>query len=96
MSRQPPPGQLPGQLNIFQAAESMGAAEALRQAAQALQTAADTLGRASCFAADIANTSAADMHAAALADAPEAIHAWMNAAAAARTAANAARQEANR
>ena len=81
--RQPPPGQLPGQLNIFQAAESMGAAEALRQAADALTAAAGAL--------DVAVDTLSDY---------DGLHKDAQycacAAAAARTAANAARQEANR
>ena len=86
--RQPPPGQLPGQLNIFQAAESMGAAEALRQAAQALDAAAEKL------------TIAADMFVtlAMMGALPPGTqdNAYLTAASAARTAANQARQEADR
>lgn len=91
MSRQPPPGQLPGQLNIFQAAESMGAAEALRQAADALTAAAAALDNA----ADVTACSPAD-------DEPMRellaglARAQTSAASAARTAANQARQEADR
>jgi len=89
--RQPPPGQLPGQLNIFQAADSMGAAEALRRAAAALDAAAVELDTAAGFAADVDDSdtlmSAID-RAAAIAEI------FSHAAAAARTAANAARQEA--
>lgn len=83
--RQPPPGQLPGQLNIFQAAESMGAAEALRQAADALTAAALTLEDAASALVTDANET----------DPPTAAD-LSKAARAARTAANAARQEANR
>lgn len=93
MSRQPPPGQLPGQLNIFQAAESMGAAEALRQAAEALQTAAEALTAGAMFAADVWDD---DSQFSAIDRASATAEELSTAAAAARTAANAARQEANR
>lgn len=83
--RPPPPGQLPGQLNIFQAAESMGAAEALRQAAQALESAALTLEDAAAALVTDPNET----------DPPTAAD-LSKAARAARTAANQARQEADR